>query len=295
MKVLFTVKAVVTRWLSHGAACKRCVERYVVIIEALDNVLTETEKQKPEVEGYHATLLQPNTIMQIALLDDVLSTTSALCLLLQSDKKDFGAVNGAVNFTVSRLETMIADKNADIFDSLKKSSNLYRVNCFNKQPLISFQTRKRSLIDTENEVNYFHHKTAIPFLKALIKEIRDAFNLDNLPVLLAITALDLHGTPSKEDDSFDSHGNDKIETLFNFYGKTQGDVYDGHRTSSPALLLCTHKLLKMEYGGYKNYVAQLKINFKQKLNKLKLRQVYYKLQLRNTKIAVLSQNLKKRR
>ena len=51
-----------------------------MIIEALD-VLTETE-----VEGYRATLLQPNTIMQIDLLDDVLSTTSVLCLLLQSDK-----------------------------------------------------------------------------------------------------------------------------------------------------------------------------------------------------------------
>ena len=60
MKVLFTVKAVVIRWLSHGTACMRCIERYVVIIEALDNVLTETEKQKPEVEGYRATLLQPN-------------------------------------------------------------------------------------------------------------------------------------------------------------------------------------------------------------------------------------------
>ena len=79
MKALFTVKAVVTRWLVK-IACKRCVERYVVIIEALD-VLTETE-----VEGYRATLLQPNTIMQIDLLDDVLSTTSVLCLLLQSDK-----------------------------------------------------------------------------------------------------------------------------------------------------------------------------------------------------------------
>ena len=48
---------------------------------------------------------------------------------------------------------MIADENANIFDSFKKSSNLIdRVNSFNKQPLISFQTRKRSLIDTENEV-----------------------------------------------------------------------------------------------------------------------------------------------
>ena len=122
MKVLFTIKAVVTRWLSHGTACKRCIERYVVIIEALDNVLTETEKQKPE--GYHVMLLQPNVIMQIALLDDVLSTYSALCLLLQSDKKDFGAVNRTVNFTISKLETMIADKNANIFESFKKSSNL---------------------------------------------------------------------------------------------------------------------------------------------------------------------------
>ena len=43
MKALFTVKAIVTRWLSHGAACKRYIERYVVIIEALDNMLTETE------------------------------------------------------------------------------------------------------------------------------------------------------------------------------------------------------------------------------------------------------------
>ena len=91
MKAIFTVKVIVTWWLSHGAACKRCIERYVVIIEALDNVLTETEKQKPEVESYHATLLQLNKIMQIALLDDVLSTTSALCLLLQSDKKFWGS------------------------------------------------------------------------------------------------------------------------------------------------------------------------------------------------------------
>ena len=70
-----------------------------MITEALDKVLTETEKQKPEVGGYRATLLQPNKIMQIALLDDVLSTTSALCLLLQSDKKDFGSVNRVVNFS----------------------------------------------------------------------------------------------------------------------------------------------------------------------------------------------------
>ena len=84
---------------------------------------------------------------------------------------------------------MTADKNADIFDSFKKSSDLNdRANSFDKQPLTSFQTLKRLLICSENEVNNFHHKTAIPFLKASIKKI-DTFNLDNLPVLLATMAL----------------------------------------------------------------------------------------------------------
>ena len=62
-----------------------------------------------------------------------------------------------------------------------------------------------------------------------------------------------------------AHGNDKIKTLFNFYGEKQDDVFDGYTTSSPAMLSCTQKSLKMEYSGYKNYVAQLKIDFKQKL------------------------------
>ena len=137
---------------------------------------------------------------------------------------------------------MIADKNADIFDSFKKSSDLTRrINNFKKQPLVSFQTQKISLIDTENEVNDFHHKTALPFLKLLIKKIRDMLNLDNLPVLLTMMALDQHDIPSKEDDSFDSPRNDKIETLFQFYGKTQ----DGE-ISIPSHRHTPYRLLKIK-------------------------------------------------
>ena len=40
LKALNLVKAAVTRWLSHGAACKRCRERYHIIIEALDDIIT---------------------------------------------------------------------------------------------------------------------------------------------------------------------------------------------------------------------------------------------------------------
>ena len=67
--------------------------------------------------------MKTQTIMQIALLDDVLSKTSALCLLLQSDKMDFRAVSRAIEFTVSRLECMITVMKRDLLQSFTKSSD----------------------------------------------------------------------------------------------------------------------------------------------------------------------------
>ena len=41
------VKAAVTRWLSHRAACKHCQERYHIIIEALHDIITTS--RNPEL------------------------------------------------------------------------------------------------------------------------------------------------------------------------------------------------------------------------------------------------------
>ena len=56
------MKAVVTRWLSHVAACKRCRERYHIIIEAL-GILSTT--YNPELVTYRNTLLDTETVYQI--------------------------------------------------------------------------------------------------------------------------------------------------------------------------------------------------------------------------------------
>ena len=58
MKALFTIRLVVTKWLSNGAACKRCIERYAYI-KALDNVFSE--KPQPEIEGVFC--IKSQTIM----------------------------------------------------------------------------------------------------------------------------------------------------------------------------------------------------------------------------------------
>ena len=74
MKSLHLVKAVVTRWLSHGAACKRCLEKYEEILEALDQVLVA--KPNPEISRYQSDLLEPSTVLELSLLDDILTVIS---------------------------------------------------------------------------------------------------------------------------------------------------------------------------------------------------------------------------
>ena len=102
MKALHLVKAVVTRWLSHGAACKRCLEKYEEILEALDQVLVA--KPNPEISRYQSDLLEPSRVLDLMLLDDILTIISRLCLLLQSNGKNFRATQDIVEQTLITLK-----------------------------------------------------------------------------------------------------------------------------------------------------------------------------------------------
>ena len=62
MKALHLVKAVVTTWLSHGAACKRLLERYE-IFEALGQVLVA--KPNTKIRGYQSDVLEPSTVLEL--------------------------------------------------------------------------------------------------------------------------------------------------------------------------------------------------------------------------------------
>ena len=103
VKTLNVIKATVTSWLSHGAACKRTQERHPIIIKSLEDTITKDPKAK--LIGLHNQMLNSETLLQICFLD-VLSITSILSLLLQSDKKDFAAVHRAIQLTCLHLKQM---------------------------------------------------------------------------------------------------------------------------------------------------------------------------------------------
>ena len=104
MKSLNVITAAVTRWLSHGVACKRCRERYGMILGSLDNIITRNPR--PGLIGYHDEMLNAQTVLQITFLENVLTATNILSLVRQSDHKDFRAVRLALSTTLTTLNDM---------------------------------------------------------------------------------------------------------------------------------------------------------------------------------------------
>ena len=136
MKALTVVKAAVTRWLSHGAACKRCRERYSVIVEALDNITVKNPK--PELIGYHSQLLDSTTILKISFLEEMLSITNTLSLVLQADHKNFAAVQRALNTTLEMLQDISQNPESKHLKSSQSSAEIInQLNNFEEQNVIS--------------------------------------------------------------------------------------------------------------------------------------------------------------
>lgn len=55
--------------------------------------------------------------MEICFLEDILSITNIICLVLQKDKKDFGAISRSVDVSISMLEEITQDCKSKLLKS----------------------------------------------------------------------------------------------------------------------------------------------------------------------------------
>ena len=125
MKAVQLLKAAVTGWLSHGAACKKCRECYEQIIEALDDIFVKN--RNAEWIGCRSSLLKPTTFLQITLLEDVLSVTNELSLSLHGHKKDFRTISRAVISTLVIPEEIKEDVDSIHMKSFKQSEDIIEI------------------------------------------------------------------------------------------------------------------------------------------------------------------------
>ena len=124
-------------------------------------------------------------------------------------------MHDVVEQTLITLKEMSEDQNQAGFESLKKPPALLeKLRNFSAESIVS----KRLRIDNSVTMEHFYSSTTVPFIKALIVEMKGAFSLDNLPVLRAMTCLNSDKIPKENDEKFLDYGKNDISTLYDCYG-----------------------------------------------------------------------------
>ena len=206
------------RWLFHGAACKHCRERYHIIIEALDDIISTTNNL--ELVTYRNILLDTETVYQITFLEDVLIVTNILSLLLQSDIKDFTVIARSVNTVPEILKNIGENTDTNHLKNFNNTNEIIeKIEFYKRKNIVSSGMRKHQKQDHNLTKNIFHKKVIKPFIDELIKEIKNAFDISHLPVLNAFLKLDPQKIPNKDSLLFENYGMEEVTLFHNFYGK----------------------------------------------------------------------------
>ncbi|XP_062569444.1 uncharacterized protein LOC134231500 [Saccostrea cucullata] len=99
-KKLKFIRAAATRWLSHGRACVRLLDRFSSILDSLDAIYDA--KKEPEILGYRNMLTDKKTIAAATVLCDALKPVVIFSDYLQGDVH-FSRVNMKVKELTDEL------------------------------------------------------------------------------------------------------------------------------------------------------------------------------------------------
>ena len=92
-----------------------------------------------------------------------------------------------------------------------------------------------------------YKKIGVPFAKALLEEIHTAFNMPSTDPTETLYLLNPVDIPKKNLAEYD---NEKLEILFDFYGKPLQGSYEDRAVVRQALINCTQESLALEYKEY---------------------------------------------
>lgn len=203
-KKITLFRAAATRWLSHGDACIRFVDRYSECLDTLDAIYAA--KHEPEVNGVRIAITNRNTVLMILLLCDVLRPVNTLSEFLQMADINFMDVDPKVRACTNELEELKAKI------ATRQDTALYFSKCDRILDEIMDRTDLRRRHRGENflEPDQFIEQKAVPFINGLIGEIMDAFICN--PVFRAFMALDPRHLPDQVEELHE-HGQVKFQKL----------------------------------------------------------------------------------
>ena len=122
-----------------------------------------------------------------------------------------------------------------------------RVQLIEIRSTVADGTRKQSHIDASFSSIEFHSSTMNPFINALMKGIKPASSLSELPVLTAFPKGDPAVFPETYLSDFLEQGTQELHAFYNFYGNEATDEYHGRLTRFEKLLCCPYDALELEF------------------------------------------------
>ena len=122
LKPLKVLKACTTRCLTHGESCIRILPRLHPLIDALDVIFFE--RRDAESKGVRDKLLEPNLLLMLLLLAEVLNPINILSKCLQTSTLVYASITAKVNHLIEKMH-IIKDSLSDsqVADSKLKFFN----------------------------------------------------------------------------------------------------------------------------------------------------------------------------
>ena len=104
LKNLKLLKAVPTRWPSHGEATKRLISRFQLLIDSLDSMIMKDEK--PETIRICNELLKPETILMLLIVANVLVPINCFSMFLQRKTLIYADISHKFQQLLERIEKL---------------------------------------------------------------------------------------------------------------------------------------------------------------------------------------------
>ena len=205
------IKGTVTRWLSHGKACERVLDRFEPLISALDAIYER--KKEPAVRGVRDQLIEPKTVAIFCLMADIIASTNAVQCILQASALNFLEIPSTIEKLVSNLERKANDPKFPPKCYFSRLNELLEVTHLSAG--CRFQLRNQTQFSEER----FVEEIAKPLITELIAEVKVAFQI---PVSLqGVSVFDPQSLP-QEAEELEYFGIKEVEDLVHYYGSPKG-------------------------------------------------------------------------
>ena len=116
MKIL---KAATPRWLTHGQASKRVLDRFEEIITTLNSICEDTFE--PELRCYRADMMEQVNISTLCLMTNILGIISFFSLVLQKQERKFTDIKVIMESTLKTWNlssTMLSEQFKNVISLL---------------------------------------------------------------------------------------------------------------------------------------------------------------------------------